>query len=114
MVAITRPHEALLAIPLIVSFFLLSGMRVIFTIPVELRANWVFQFAEDESRAQFLQGAKKAMIVPVSMILAALFPIFSALWGWRPAFMNLIFSMVMSLILLELLFLNFRKIPFTC
>ncbi len=112
--AISQPHEALLAIPLIVSFFVLSGMRMIFTIPAELSANWVFQLAEDENRAEFLRGARKAMLVPVVMILAALFPIFSALWGWRPALMNFTFSLVLSVILAELLFLNFLKIPFTC
>jgi hypothetical protein len=79
-----------------------------------LSANWVFQLAEDENRAEFLRGARKAMLVPVVMILAALFPIFSALWGWRPALMNFTFSLVLSVILAELLFLNFLKIPFTC
>ena len=38
-----QPNQVLLAIPLILSFFLLSGMRMVFTIPAELRANWVFQ-----------------------------------------------------------------------
>lgn len=45
-----HPSQASLAIPLILSFFMLSGMRIVFTIPAELRANWVFQIAEDENR----------------------------------------------------------------
>ncbi len=114
IVVITQPHEALLAIPLIISFFLLSGMRMVFTIPAELRANWVFQLAEGKNRVECLTGARKAMEVPVVLILVALFPLYSALWGWRPAFMHLVFSLVLSLILVETLLLNFRKIPFTC
>ena len=42
---LTQPHEALLAIPLIMSFFLLSGLRIVFTVPAELRrtgfSNWL-------------------------------------------------------------------------
>lgn len=114
IVVITRPHEALLAIPLIISFFLLSGMRMVFTIPAELRANWIFQLAEDENRVECLAGARKAMVVPVVLTLALLFPIYLALWGWPPAIMHLVFSLMLSLILVESLLLNFRKIPFTC
>ena len=111
IVVITRPHEALLAIPLIISFFLLSGMRMVFTIPAELRANWIFQLAEDENRVECLAGARKAMVVPVVLTLALLFPIYLALWGWPPAIMHLVFSLMLSLILVESLLLNFRKIP---
>ncbi len=114
IVVITQPHEALLAIPLIISFFTLSGMRMVFTVPVDLRANWVFQMAEDENRVECLSGARKAMAVPVILILATLFPLYAALWAWLPSFMHLVFSMMLSLILAELLLLNFRKIPFTC
>ena len=114
MVVISRPNEALLAIPLIMSFFVLSGMRMVFTVPVELRANWVFQMAEDENRVDCLTGARKAMVVASVITLASLFPLYSVLWGWAPAFMHLVFSLMLSLILVELLLLSFRKIPFTC
>ena len=67
---ITQPHEALLAIPLIISFFVLSGMRMVFTIPAELRANWVFQLAEDKNRLDCLTGARKAMVVPAVLTLS--------------------------------------------
>ena len=109
-----QPNEALLAIPLILSFFLLSGMRIVFTIPAELRANWVFQMAEDENRLDCCAGVRKVMIVRAALLLVSLFPIYAILWGWAPAFQQLIFSLMLSLILMELLLMNFRKIPFTC
>lgn len=114
IVVITQPREPLLAVPLIISFFVLSGMRVVFTIPADLRANWVFELAEDKNRVECLTGARKVMVVSVTLILVALFPIYAALWGWRLAFMHIAFSLILSLLLLELLLLNFRKIPFTC
>jgi len=112
--ALSQPSVPLLAIPLIVSLFLLAGMRVVFAIPAELQANWIFQTAEDEGRIDYLAGVRKVMAVRVVLLLASLFPIYAYLWEWVPAFQQLIFSLVLSLILIELLLVNFRKIPFTC
>lgn len=109
-----QPSEASLAVPLILSFFLLSGMRVVFTIPAELRANWVFQIAEDQNRLDCFAGVRKFMIVRAAQLLVALLPIYAFLWGWAPACQQLVLSLVLSLILIELLLINFRKIPFTC
>ncbi len=109
-----QPNQVLLAIPLILSFFLLSGMRMVFTIPAELRANWVFQIAEDEGWLDCCAGARKVMMVRATLLLVALLPIYAFLWGWAPALQQLVFTLLLSLILIELLLLNFRKIPFTC
>src|SRR5207237_10346833 len=35
-------------------------------------------------------------------------------WGWSKALVPAVFGVTLSLILVELLLLNFRKIPFTC
>jgi len=48
------------------------------------------------------------------LLLSAHFPFYSVLWGWGPAFQHLVFGLLLSLILIELLLMNFRKIPFTC
>jgi hypothetical protein len=113
-VVLLQPNEALLAIPLILSFFLLSGMRTVFTVPAELRANWVFQLAEDESWLLCCTGTRKAMVVPAILLLLLLFPFYAVLWGWLIAFQHLVFGLMLSLILVELLLMNFRKVPFTC
>lgn len=112
--ALSQPNAFLLAIPLILSLFLLSGMRIVFSLPAELRANWVFQMAEDENRADCLAAVRKVMSVRASLLLVALFPFYAVLWGWAPALQQLIFTLILSLILIELLLINFRKIPFTC
>jgi hypothetical protein len=111
---LTRPHEALLAVPLILAFFLLSGLRIVFTVPAELRANWLFQLAEDENRLDCCSGARKVMAVLAALLSASLFPLYAALWGWLTAFEDLALGLMLSLILVELLLMNFRKIPFTC
>lgn len=109
-----QPSEASLAVPLVLSFFLLCGMRIVFTIPAELRANWVFQIAEDENRVDCFAGVRKVMIARAALLLVALLPIYAFLWGWAPALQQLVFSLMLSLILIELLLINFHKIPFTC
>src|SRR5260370_1085541 len=112
--AIDRPIPALLSIPLILSFFLLSGMRFVFTLPVELKANWVFQLSEAAGRKECLPGVRKAMFVcGVFPLFLALLPAYVFLWGWATALFHTFFDVVLSLLLIELLLLTFRKIPFT-
>jgi hypothetical protein len=111
---IFEPHEALLALPLILSFFLLSGMRLVFTLPADLPSNWAFQIAENEAWLEGWAGVRKTMIVAVVILLLALCPFYAVLWGWGPAVQQFLFSMTLSLVLIELLLLKFRKIPFTC
>jgi hypothetical protein len=109
------PDATLLSIPLVLSFFVLSGMRVIFPIPAELRANWIFRLTEDEHRKECLSGVRKAMLVfAIAPLFLLLFPVAVVLWGWWMAVAQLLFGLTLSLGLVELLLLRFLKIPFTC
>ena len=113
--AIGKPTPTFLSIPLVLSFFLLSGMRVVFAIPAELRANWVFQLSEADGRKESLSGVRKAMFLfGVVPLYSLLLPAYVFLWGWPVACFHTFFDVVLSLLLIELLLLNFRKIPFTC
>jgi hypothetical protein len=110
-----QPTPALLSVPLILSFFLLSGMRYVFTLPAELRANWVFQLSDADGRTECLSGVRKAMFVfGVLPLFAALLPAYVFLWGWSAALFQTFFDIVLSLLLIELLLYRFHKIPFTC
>ncbi|HEV2493747.1 MAG TPA: hypothetical protein VG204_11840 [Terriglobia bacterium] len=112
---ITRADATLLSVPLVLSFFALSGMRVVFPIPAELRANWIFQLTEDERRRECLAGVRKAMLVFVIVpLFLVLFPVDAALSGWKVALVESLFGVTLSLALAELLLLRFFKIPFTC
>src|SRR5260370_16633 len=46
--------------------------------------------------------------------ILALLPAYVFLWGWATALFHTFFDVVLSLLLIELLLLTFRKIPFTC
>jgi hypothetical protein len=106
---------ALYSLPLTLSFFLLSGLRVIFTVPAELRANWTFQLAEDESRALLLSGTRKAVLsMGIVPLFLATFGVFTWFWGWGAAAVQALFGASLAWMLMEALFWNFSKIPFTC
>lgn len=109
-----QPNQALLAIPLILSFFLLSGMRLVFTLPAELPSNWVFRIAEDGNSSDGYAGTRKAMMAAAVVLLLLQLPFYVILWGWTPALQHILFCLMLSLILIELLLTNFRKLPFTC
>jgi hypothetical protein len=104
-----------LTIPLTLSFFVLVGMRVVFVLPAELPANWVFQVTATAPQETYLGGARKAMLVMGVLPLAAAFlPVTAIWWGWAVAIKHLLFFTAVSWMLVELLMLRFPKIPFTC
>ena len=110
-----RPSATLLSIQLVLSFFVLCGLRYSFTIPAELRANWVFQITEGDEGRRHIQAAKKVLAVFGGLPpIAVLFPLHLVLWGWRTALLHAAYSLALALLLAELLLLNFSKIPFTC
>jgi hypothetical protein len=107
--------DGLLSVPLTLSFFAVSGLRAAFNFPAELRANWIFQLCESEDSMPHMRAARKWIVlmgmVPLFALLAPL-----EVWfrGWRLAFIHLTFALALSLVLLNMLLIWFRKIPFTC
>jgi hypothetical protein len=105
----------LLAIPLTLSFFAVSGLRAAFNLPAELRANWIFQITESDERWAHIRAARKWIvvmgIVPLFLLLAPFEFVFR---GWALGLVHLSFALVLSLLMLNLLLVWFRKIPFTC
>jgi hypothetical protein len=105
----------LLAVPLTLSFFVVSGLRAAFNLPAELRANWIFQVCETEDRMVHIGAVRKWIVVMgIAPLFVALAPIELVFRGWRPALIHLSFALLLSLVLLNLLLVWFRKIPFTC
>jgi hypothetical protein len=107
--------EGLLAVPLTVTFFCITGLRSAFNLPAELRANWIFQVCESEERVPHIRATRKWIVtMGLAPAMAVLAPIEIWFRGWRLAAIHLTFALVLALILLDLLLIWFRKIPFTC
>jgi hypothetical protein len=105
----------LLAIPLTLSFVLVSGLRAAFNFPAELTANWAFQISDTNHTRQCLIAMRKWIIVcgvvPLFVLLA---PLELAFFAWPIVLFQTCYGITLSLLLVEVMFFDFRKIPFTC
>ncbi len=106
---------AFLSIPMILSFFLLVGMRSIVNIPITVEANWIFRLTETKDKKDYFTGLKKGIFFFVLFpLFVLLFLFYSFLWNWQIAFFHCLYGILVSLLLMEVLFYNYRKIPFAC
>ncbi len=113
--AVYHLRPELLSIPLVLGFFVLLGLRVVFSLPAHLPANWLFRLADRNNLSECLSGVRRAMfVIGILPLLALLFPLYLAAWGWQNAALHLAFCTILSLLLIELLLFRLDKIPFTC
>jgi hypothetical protein len=108
-------NEPLLAATIVVLCFAVLGIRAVFPLPLELRANWVFRITALRGAHVYLAAARRSMIalavVPVwTLSAAALF----SLWPLKAAAGHVAVLGLMGLILADLCLHGFHKIPFTC
>jgi hypothetical protein len=109
------PSLALLSIPLIVIYLLLLGLRLSFEIPVMLPANWIFRLRTNPDTSECVRLARKIMLAfLIPLLLAACLPACSLRWGWRVGVIHTCVVSAVSVLLIEILLVRFRKIPFTC
>ena len=110
-----NPQGALLPAPLVLSFFLLCGMRYVFTVPAERRANWVFRIAGSADINEYMGGIRKAVILTgILPLFALLLPVYVVIWGWRAASLHILFGCIVAYLLMDVLLAGFAKVPFTC
>ena len=102
-------------VPLAVSIFLIAGLRYLFSLPSELRANWIFQAAESEGRASWLRAVDRFVIVcGLVPVYACTMPAAIAVFGWWQALRVTALGLFMALLVFEFLFRDWHKAPFTC
>jgi CubicO group peptidase (beta-lactamase class C family) len=91
------------------------GTRVIFSIPLDLRANWMFRVTAVRQVSECLAAARRSLLLlsaaPVCAVSAVVYFRFSSP---RAALAHLAVLMLVSLVIVELSLLRFEKIPFTC
>jgi hypothetical protein len=104
-----------LAIPLILAFFIIAGLRVVFEIPSDLRANWIFRFTLDSDHHECAALARKIMLSFVLpwLVLVAL-PLYFHFYGWVIALLHMLVVVAWSVLLANALSIGFRKLPFAC
>ena len=110
-----QPTQSLLAASILVIGSAVIGIRVAFSIPLDLRANWIFRIAPMCAGRETLAGARWSITalstIPLWLLAAALF---LWLWPWKQAAEHLAVLGLSGIALGEMCLLNFRKLPFTC
>jgi hypothetical protein len=107
-------RQAVISAPLALSLFVLAGYRYLFRLPVELRANWVFRTIEAGNRKLLLAGVEKFLLwCAVAVVAAATLPFEIGMLGWRAGLAASLLCLLPSLTLMEVLLMQFDKIPFT-
>ena len=111
----TVPKAGYLAIPLMIAFFILSGLRFVFDIPAALNANWVFRTTVEEPKPDPRRIALRFMLLAVlPWEIAVLLPITNHLFGWETALVHTAVVVALSILFANIMLVRFRKIPFTC
>jgi hypothetical protein len=94
--------------------FLLIGVRHLFSLPVELRANWAFQITEREGRRRWLLAVDNLVLFTGALVMIAIpLPLELYLLGWRAIAEVALFAVAGSLCY-ESIFSSWDKLPFTC
>jgi len=106
-------NKNFLMIPFIVCFSLLIGIRYIVLKPISIKANWIIRITEKKEKKFYMSGLKKGIIVyllfPVNIIISF---IYLFIWDFNFVIHHFFYSFILSIILLEVVFLNYKKFPF--
>ena len=78
-----RTEKAMLEIPLLLTFFLVIGLRVAFSIPVDVKANWLFRLAGRPDSGLHLGASRKTLwAIAVCPIVLGSAVAYSVVWPW--------------------------------
>ncbi|MBV9156008.1 MAG: beta-lactamase family protein [Acidobacteriaceae bacterium] len=116
---VIRPwHEhsvPLLAASIILMSFWIVGIRAVFSLPLDLRANWIFRVTPVRSGSDCVKAMRLSLwmlsLVPAWLTAAV---VLLALWPWRPAMEHLVLLALFGITLAEFCLIGTQKIPFTC
>jgi len=91
------------------------GTRVVFSMPLDARANWIFRMMPGADITRCLAASRRLLyalsLAPAWLACAALF---FWLWPWRIAAEHLAVLAALGTFVAELSLFHFHKIPFTC
>ncbi len=105
----------LLAASIVMMVLAVAGTRAVFSLPLDLRANWIFRITSVRGGPKTVAASRRALLAlaaaPVWLITATLC---LRLWPWQQALGHLTLLGLIGILLTEACLLRFHKIPFTC
>jgi hypothetical protein len=114
-----QAHIPLIISPIISSIVMMTawvvGTRVVFAMPLDLRANWMFQVTSVRPTAEYLAAIRRPLFVlSVGPVWLASATVLLWAWPWRPVLGHLLILGLWGTILAFVSLYGFHKIPFTC
>jgi hypothetical protein len=104
---------SMLALQTLLVGVVLTAFRHVVRVPADVRASWTFQLAWSGDERPYLAGVKRAamsvLVVPTLLLLSVGGVL---ILGPRIAAAHAVTGIGVALLLLELLFLNYRNVPF--
>jgi predicted permease len=101
--------------PLAIAIAMAAGLRYLFSVPLALGANWLFQMTEPEDHAAWLSAVERFVLwCGVAPVFLAAFPACVAVFGLVRALAVVALAIVAVLIVFEILYRDWHKLPFTC
>ncbi|MBP7794270.1 MAG: hypothetical protein KA087_01220 [Candidatus Saccharicenans sp.] len=105
----------MLSLPLVLSFFLVLGIRDATNIPLNLEANWIFEMTESPRRWSYFSALRKSIfvfaLIPLYLLL---FVFYGFIWNWTTSGVHGLYDLALAVLLVEGLFFQHRKFPFAC
>ncbi|MGC2658647.1 MAG: hypothetical protein WA324_11885 [Bryobacteraceae bacterium] len=111
----TLPPASLLSVPLLIAFFVITGLRFVFDVPAAIDSNWVFRSVTLQPSPPPASVARRFMLLTVIPPLVAVCLISVApRYGWFPAVLHAAIAAIMAELCIGAVLWQFSKIPFTC
>lgn len=109
------PSAAMISVPFTLAYFLICGLRFVFDLPAELRANWVHRAILDSEQQAPADAARKVVLTFVlPWILIFCLPLYLYSWGWSVGIALIAVLIAGCYLLADVLLRRFAKIPFAC
>ncbi len=116
---VTNPWREVSVGALVTSYMLMvlmvAGLRITFSLPLNLPANWIFRAMPIEGGATWTVAYRRALWVlaagPIWLMVAVLV---AWMWPWRAAWGHLAIFGMLAACAVEVCLLGNRKIPFAC
>jgi hypothetical protein len=106
---------ALLMSTIVIMILCVLGIRVVFSLPLDLRANWIFRITPIPAGPGCMIARRRVLyalsVVPVCFGAAAL--LFSV-WPWQAAAKHLVVLVLLGTAVAEFCLRGTQKLPFTC
>jgi len=114
LASLGHPRVAVLWIPLMMTLWLLVGLRAAYRMPTELAASWTFHVNASGPASAYAPAARTAAaLIVLAPVLTIALVGYAWLFGWTIAAIHVAFCALMGATLLEVLLARFDQIPFT-